>query len=380
MSVSTRQGTKAAVSDASNAASNNGANESPQSSQAPLEHQSQTITEVDFHALFGSLLERVEQIAKEVASLRKTQPEDATPEAEAAQPRNVSPEEPSDDPMLGGDKQAESCLRALYGKFSPPKIQSRYAEQSIDQLESWLDINQIFNDRDRFLLLKMSIEPETYRQVAAALTTKNPGKEYETLKRAIIQAYTDSEAKQIQNLLSGLKLGDRRPSRLLAEMCDLYKGPKDTIFEELFLSRLPGNVRGILIGMRSEDKAPPSIETTARRADTIIEQLNVPPMISAITDNSAIAALLWKNRHNIPGTSHHGRRIQAAFQQSRSHPSNTETHHSERIKKLPSYNQLLQKIPATRHGISKSPHKNDTRKQKERQIKTDMDRRVYCSF
>lgn len=296
MSVSTRQAAKTANTEAGTVANNMAPNESPQPSQATSEIQSsQPVSEVDFHALFNSLFERVEQIAKEVSSFKKQNHEHVILDTIPAEPHDDTPAEPINSPILGDSAKnpPETCLRSLYGKFSPPKVSPRFAEQSIDQLESWLDINQIFKDRERFLLLKMSIEPETYRQVSTALTNKHPGKEYETLKHAIIQANTDSEAKQIQNLLSGLKLGDRRPSQLLAEMCGLYKGPKDKIFEELFLSRLPGNVRGILVSMRNDDSSP-NIETIAKWADSIIEQLNVPPMISAISDNSAIAALQAK--------------------------------------------------------------------------------------
>lgn len=171
------------------------------------------------------------------------------------------------------------------------EIAPRYAEQSIDQLESWLDINKIYNDHERFLLLEMSIEPETYKQVSTALTTKHPGKEYESLKKAIIQAFTDSEEKQLQNLLSGAKLGDRRPSQLLAEMSSLYKGPKDKIFEKSFLNHLPVNVRGILVSMTSKDNQPQNIETIAQWADSIMEQFTVPPSNNAISDNWQIAAL-----------------------------------------------------------------------------------------
>lgn len=313
MSVSTRQGAKAAVNDAREPPINNGATESPQPSQTAPEQNTQPSAEVDFQALFASLLDRVEQIANEVTLLRKPVAEDATTGNDSSQPRDAATEETPEDSTLGGDKQPETCLRSLYGKFSPPKIFSRYATQSIDQLESWLDINQIYKDRERFLLLKMSIEPETYRQVSAALTHKNPGKEYETLKNAIIQAYTDSEAKQIQNLLSGLKLGDRRPSQLLAEMCDLYKGPKDKIFEELFLSRLPGNVRGILVSMRGQDEASNNIETIAKWADTIIEQLNVPPMINAISETNQISALQTKLDNIINTFSNSNNRFKKPF-------------------------------------------------------------------
>lgn len=149
-----------------------------------------------------------------------------------------------------------------------------------------MDLYDINEDQDRFLLLKMSIEPETYRAVATALATPHPGRNYINLKTAIIKAFTDSEAMQIKSLLSGLQLGNRRPTQLLSEMCALYKGPKEKFFEELFLSRLPGNVRGILVSMRSQEEAQNPIEIIAQWADAITEQLNVPPIINNITEDT----------------------------------------------------------------------------------------------
>lgn len=182
-------------------------------------------------------------------------------------------------------------------------------EQSIDQLESWLDINGVKNDHDRFLLLKMSIEPETYREVSTVLASAHTGEEYDTLKSAIIKAFTQTEAKRIQSLLSGIHLGDRRPTQLLAEMCNLYKGTKDKIFEELFLSRLPGNVRGILVSMRNKDEIPKSIETIAQWADTIMDQLNVTPILGSIAPEINIVSLQTKLDHmneKIDAFTHHG--------------------------------------------------------------------------
>jgi hypothetical protein len=297
MSVSTQQASKAAVGDSNTApqtTNNTANNESPQASQVAMETPIPNIlSDTDFHTLFANLLERVEQIATEVSNIKQKPGEDVTTDVIShIEAEQLSMEE-NTDPLVGEPvtRSEEQRLRSLYSKFTPSKITPRYAEQSIDQLESWLDINEIYNDHERFLLLKMSIEPETYKQVSTALTTKHPGKEYESLKKAIIQAFTDSEEKQLQNLLSGVKLGDRRPSQLLAEMSSLYKGPKDKIFEKLFLNHLPVNVRGILVSMTSKDNKPQNIETIAQWADSIMEQFTAPSTNNAISDNWQITAL-----------------------------------------------------------------------------------------
>lgn len=180
---------------------------------------------------------------------------------------------------------APSAVNPL-ARVTPSKITSKHTEHSFHQLESWLALNGYTRDDDKFNALKVFIEPETYDIVANLIYSPPPNNKYETLKSAIIKAFTDSETKNIHKLLSGLQLGDRRPSQLLTEMSKLYKGPKDKIFRELFLARLPPNVRGILVAAPQQDERQPmSIEALAQWTDNIIEQTSSSLSISAISEH-----------------------------------------------------------------------------------------------
>jgi hypothetical protein len=257
--------------------------------------------DLQFHELFDKLLNTVETLADNIQTLTNTNsvlPDNVKEKEAEAVPVIVTEAIPAG--IING--RHTSGIRSLYSKFTPAKITPKYAEISLAQLESWMDINNITEDHERFLLLKMNIEPETYRAVATALATPHPGREYENLKMAILKAFTISEAKQIQSLLSGLQLGDRRPTQLLSEMCNLYKGPKDKIFEELFLSRLPATVRGILVSMKNKDDSQKNIETIAQWADAIMEQTGGPPSVSTIAlppDASALQNTLNMMNDNI---------------------------------------------------------------------------------
>lgn len=181
---------------------------------------------------------------------------------------------------------AAPAAKTMISKFAPNRINSKFVEQSIDQLESWMDINGIKDDKEKFQILKISIEPETYREVASAIKTAPSMQQYNTLKEAIIKAYTDSEHMRIKSLLSGLSLGDRRPSQLLTEMTNLYQGPRDSIFKELFFSRLPATVRAILTSMINNANTEPSISTVAQWADEIYEQIK-EPRIEALSEDKS---------------------------------------------------------------------------------------------
>lgn len=79
----------------------------------------------------------------------------------------------------------------------------------------------------------------------------------------------------MQNLISGIVLGDRRPSQMLAQMRDLYRGDVDhPIIRNLFLARLPSMTRQIISGMmeyRPANQPEPTTEQIAHWADTIVD-------------------------------------------------------------------------------------------------------------
>lgn len=184
----------------------------------------------------------------------------------------------------GSNNMPANYQKMLFSKFTPGKIAPKFVEESLAQFDSWLKVTKIDDDEERFHLLKMLVEPETYQQVGNIITTPPETGKYTTLRDAIIKAFTDSEAQRLKSLLGGIQLGSRRPTHLLAEMSNLYKGPKDKLFQELFMSRLPANVRAILVSMeQNQPKGPaPTINMIAQWADAIIEQTENQPSINKI--------------------------------------------------------------------------------------------------
>lgn len=186
-------------------------------------------------------------------------------------------------PMLPPTWPTQPSTHKFLNKFLPGKISTKFVETSVDQLEAWLTINDITNDEEKFAILKLSMEPETYRQVAAVIQNPPLTNKFTALKNHIIKTFTQSEASRIKSLLHTIELGNRRPSQLLAEMSALYNGPKDRIFVELFVSRLPSTVRGILMGMQSPHAgAETPVDTLAQWADAITDQLDKGERLSAI--------------------------------------------------------------------------------------------------
>ena len=123
-----------------------------------------------------------------------------------------------------------------------------------------------------------SLSPE----FATDLILRRPAdRPYDTLKQQLITRTADSEQRRLQQLFRSEELGDRKPSQLLRRMQQLL-GDKaaaadGAFLRELFLQRLPSNVRIVLASTNDAI----SLEELAQLADKIMDVAS--PSVSVIT-------------------------------------------------------------------------------------------------
>lgn len=90
------------------------------------------------------------------------------------------------------------------------------------------------------------ISSEFAMEVRDLLLTENP---YNILKAELIKRTAASEQRKLQQLISGKKLGDHKPTQLLQQLLGDKLGPStnsNRFLRELFLQRLPPNVWMVL--------------------------------------------------------------------------------------------------------------------------------------
>lgn len=153
----------------------------------------------------------------------------------------------------------------------------------------------------QFATRAISAEATKYAHVIAALPQEvaqdirdiliNPPQkeQYTTLKAKLIERVSASEQRRVQMLLTEEELGDRKPSQLLRRM-EQFLGEQKLekgILKQLFLQRLPVNVR-LILASTSEAL---SLSDLADLADRIIEAHPEPlGTMSAIAQTPVVQA------------------------------------------------------------------------------------------
>lgn len=134
------------------------------------------------------------------------------------------------------------------------------------QIEAQFCVSGITSDLTKFNTLVASMESHIIAQVTDAILSPPPSDLYMNLKRRIMEQFGENEHTKMQKLLTGLDLGDRRPSQLLNELRNLANGRmNDDLLKSLWMQRLPQNVRAIL-QTSNED-----LQGVAKLADRVLE-------------------------------------------------------------------------------------------------------------
>ena len=137
-----------------------------------------------------------------------------------------------------------------------------------------------YGSKTKFDHIVASLSPEIATEVRDLILrppTENP---YDHLKSQLIKRTTASEHRRLQQLFNAEELGDRKPSQLLRRMQQLL-GDKaastdSSFLRELFLQRMPGNIRMVLAS--TADTV--SLEELATLADKVMDVTT--PSIAAV--------------------------------------------------------------------------------------------------
>lgn len=145
-----------------------------------------------------------------------------------------------------------------------------------DDIETWFmcleasfSVNSIRNDKLKFnaVIVALGSRAKFVHTVIANCNATNVNDKYDRLKAAVLAHFQPSETQRLTSLLSGMSLGDQKPSVLLSEMRRLGGvGCTDNVLSNLWLRALPNTTRSIIAAMPTA-----SLDDQAKVADKILE-------------------------------------------------------------------------------------------------------------
>ena len=138
------------------------------------------------------------------------------------------------------------------------------------QVQAQFSTRGITNQRTMFDYVIASLAPEFAAEIRDLILTPPAETPYDVLKETLIKRTAASDQRRLQQLFSAEELGDRKPTQLLRRLQQLAgdtPGADGAFLRELFLQRLPSNVRMVLASTRSDTP----INELAQLADKIIE-------------------------------------------------------------------------------------------------------------
>ena len=179
------------------------------------------------------------------------------------------------------------------------------------QVESQFFTRKITNQDTKFHHIVACLPPEVAVDIRDLIINKPPDNAYDELKNTLIKRTTASRTKRLQQLLSVEELGDRKPSQLLRRFEQLLDGTSSDhpLIREVFLQRLPGNVRQLLTAITT-DETP--LDELAQKADRLMDVSS--HNIATIQHDTHNLATLHAELHDLKET-------MAAFTKRQNQPS-----------------------------------------------------------
>lgn len=191
------------------------------------------------------------------------------------------------------------------------------------QIESQFINSGITVESSKYHLVVGHIETDVLAQVSDIIDPPPEKDPYNTLKKRLIEVFSDSEEKKLKKLLQDIDLGDKRPSVLLRQMQELA-GPLvgAELLKSLWLQRLPAQMQAILASSDIE------LKKLAAMADKIAD-VTSPNQLSSIdlkgttNDSGATQKVLNDLQHQISDLNRKVDKLFVACSRSRSRSRNS---------------------------------------------------------
>lgn len=172
-----------------------------------------------------------------------------------------------------GDGPNNEIAAATVGIRLPwPRMVENNIELWFTQVDHWFGASRITSDATKHSTIVAALDASLLQQIYATVMNPPPppASKYEAVKAALIRNFTESEQRRAQQFVSGLQLGDRKPSHLLNDLRRVGgEGQDEKLLKVLWLNRLPVQVQTCLAAVTSP------LDALAELADSVMETFRV---------------------------------------------------------------------------------------------------------
>lgn len=137
------------------------------------------------------------------------------------------------------------------------------------QMRSWFELNRITSDSTKYNMVIAHLRHDALEQVEELVRQPPEQNKFESIKNALVQRFADSERTRIHKLLSGITLGDKKPSHLLQELRRANVGNDETILKNVWMARMPAQAQAVI------SIAHGGLSEVAALADVVVETLRI---------------------------------------------------------------------------------------------------------
>ena len=122
------------------------------------------------------------------------------------------------------------------------------------QAEAQFNIRNITADETKYHYIVASLDQQTASRIRNLLQNPPQDDKYGALKARLLKTFSQSETQRANQLIDLPDLGDETPSMLMDKMLALLGDHNPCfLFRQLFLRRLPEDIRTILVHSKIED-------------------------------------------------------------------------------------------------------------------------------
>lgn len=158
-----------------------------------------------------------------------------------------APTPPPGDVSAGGDGPQNEIHAATTVRLPWPTIVRENIELWFLQIDHWFTVNRITSDSTKFSTVVAALDANLLQQIYETVKHPPAAGKYVAVKDAVIKNFTESEQRRAQQFVSGLKLGDKKPSHLLNDLRRIGGENQDEkLLKVLWLNRLPIQVQTCL--------------------------------------------------------------------------------------------------------------------------------------